>query len=88
MTVVLLKIKKRLSEKFNDYFVNVGPSISRIQKSINSMADSMMQSLYLKPVTNEEISNILISLTISATGWDEIPVKLLKLSNCDIHILQ
>ena len=30
------------------------------------------------------MSNILLSLKISATGWDEIPVKLLKLSNCYI----
>ena len=86
---VLLRIKKIISEKNNDYFISVGPtlaqSISRIQKSpINSTGDSMMQSLYLKPITNEEMSNILLSSKISATGWDEIPVKLLKLSNCCI----
>ena len=74
-----------ISVKFNDYFVNVGltlaKSVSRIQKSpINSMGDSMMQYMYLKPVNNEEMSNILLLLKISATCWDEIPVRLLKLS--------
>ena len=48
------------------------------------MGDWMMQYLHLKPVTNEEIPNILLSLRISAISWDEIPVKLLKLSNCYI----
>ena len=43
----------------------------------------MMQSLYLQPVTNE-ISNILLSLKIPATGWNGIPAKILKLSNCYI----
>ena len=42
----------------------------------------MMQSLYLKPISNEEMSNILLSFKIS--GWDEIPVKLMKVSNCYI----
>ena len=89
MMAMLLRIKKIISEKFNDYFVNVdhtlAQSISRIEKApINSMGDSKMQSLYLKPVTSEEMSNILLSLKISATGWEEIPVKFLKLSNCYI----
>ena len=43
-----------------------------------------MQSLYLKPVITVEITNILLSLKNSATGWDKIPEKLLKLSMCDI----
>ena len=48
------------------------------------MGNSVMQPLYLKPVTYEKIINILLSLKNSATGWDEIPVKLLKSSLCYI----
>ena len=43
-----------------------------------------MQHLYLKPVTDEEISNIYPPLKSSAIGWDEIPMELLKLLNCNI----
>ena len=39
-----------------------------------------MLSMYLNPVTNLEMPNILQSLKRSATGWGKIPLKLLKLS--------
>ena len=40
-----------------------------------------MESLYLKPVTCEEINNILVSLKDTACGWDNISAVVLRLSS-------
>ena len=40
-----------------------------------------MESLYLKPVTCEEINNILVSLKDTACGWDNISAFVLRLSS-------
>ena len=67
--------KRVISESFNIFFINIGPilakSIPITKKSpINSMGVRVTESLYLKPVTCEEINNILVSLKDTACGWD------------------
>ena len=69
--------KKIISESFNNFFINIGPTLAKsipfIDKSLlNSMGDRILESLYLQPVTCEEINNILVSLKNTACGWDDI----------------
>ena len=45
------------------------------------MGVRVMESLYLKPITCEEINNILVSLKDTACGWDSISAVALRLSS-------
>ena len=58
--------KKVISESFNNFFINIGPTLAKsipfIDKSpLNSMGDRILGSLYLQPVTCEEINNYRLS---------------------------
>ena len=77
--------KRVISGVFNDFFINIGPSLAKsIPKAKKShmayMGDRLLESIYLKQVTNDEICKIILSLKNSATGWDDISAQLLKLS--------
>ena len=81
--------KKVISESFKKFFINIGPTLAKsipfIDKSpLNSMGDRILESLYLQPVTCEEINNILVSLKNTACGWDDISSVFLKLSTQQI----
>ena len=78
--------KQIISENFNDFFVNVGPTLAKcipkIDKSpLQHMGNRVTEPIYLNPVTHEEIKQILFSLKNSATGWDDIGASILKLSS-------
>ena len=77
--------KRVISGKFNDFFINNGPSLAKsIPKAKKShvayMGDRLLESIYLKQVANDEICKFILSLKNSATGWDDISAQLLKLS--------
>ena len=80
--------KKIISEKFNDCFVNVCPTLAKknsvIDKSpLSYMHSRIIESIFLSPVTPVEISKLLLTLKDSATGWDEINAMFWKTSlNC------
>ena len=81
--------KKVISESFNNFFINIGPTLAKsipfVDKSpLNSMGDRILESLYLQPATCEEINNILVSLKNTACGWDDISSVFLKLSTQQI----
>ena len=78
--------KQIISENFNDFFVNVGPTLAKcipkIDKSpLEHMWNRVTESIYSNHVTHEEIKQILLSLKNSATGWDDIGASILKLSS-------
>ena len=61
------KNKKVISEKFNEFFINVGPNLSKaiphIEKShLYCMGDKIRESIFLEPVTYEETNDLLNSL--------------------------
>ena len=75
--------KKVVSEKFNDFFVNVGPTLATkiplVDKSSLSYLHSRVnESIFLRPVTTVELEKMLMTLKNSATGWDEINAMFLK----------
>ena len=77
--------KKVISEKFNDFFVNVGPTLAKkiplIDKSpLSYLHYRVNESIFLTPVTTMELEKKLLNLKNSATGWDEINTMFLKTS--------
>ena len=73
-----------ISNKFNDFFINVGPTLAAKipdQKftPIDFMGQPSVNSIFLSEVTTEEINKILRSLKNGAAGYDEINASLLKL---------
>ena len=84
--VLLLMTKKLYQNLSTTFFINIGPTLAKsipiTKKSpIDSMWVMVMESLYLKPVTCEEINNILVSLKDTACGWDSISAVVLRLSS-------
>ena len=72
-----------ISNKFNDFFVNIGPNLAaKIPEQnlspLDFMDQPLLNSLYLSEVTSKEISNILKSLKDGAAGYDELNACLLK----------
>ena len=69
---------------FNEYFVSVGPKLaSKIatgKKTFSSyLENAMLNSVYLKPTTEEEISKIISNLNVKkATGPNSVPIFVLK----------
>ena len=82
--------KKLISEKFNDFFVNIGPTLAKripiIDKSpLSYMQSSITESIFLAPITPTEIEKLVLTLKNSATGWDEVNAMLLKSMINDIR---
>ena len=76
---------KIISNKFNDFFINVGPSLSRKIPNQVSTPESFMKSkalysLYLEPVSESEIHKLITSLKSASPGYDNISSSILKLS--------
>ena len=67
----------QISKKFNHFFISIGPSLAgKIPKQNVSpdhyLGANLLNSIYLAPVTEAEISKIILSLQNSAPGYDEI----------------
>ena len=77
--------KKIICEKFNDFFINVGPSLSKrshlkIRVRIIYIKTKVLFSLYIEPVTESEITKLVTSLKFAAPGYDNLRSSILKLS--------
>ena len=75
---------KLVTEKFNDFFVNVGLSLARKIPEQDRNPEYCMQagavfSLHLETVTETEVTNLINSLKLSAPGFDSISSLILKL---------
>ena len=75
---------KLVTEKFNDFFVNVGPTLARKIPEQDRNPEYFMQSravfsLYLEPVTETEVANLVNPLKSSAPGLYSISSSILKL---------
>ena len=80
---------REIASHFNDFFVNIGPTLaSKIPGPLPNFRDYMPQinphSLFLSPVNEIEVKNIVRSLKNGAPGWDDITMKSL---NCIINHL-
>ena len=77
--------KNIISEKFNNFFTGIGPTLANAIPNQNRDPESyldtrMLTSMFLTMVTEEEIVKIINDLKNGAPGYDEIPASILKLS--------
>jgi hypothetical protein len=83
--------KSEIACRFNDYFVNIGSSLSRKIPDCNRSAMSFLTEtcdkvLFLNPVSRNELIVTIKRLKInSASGWDDIPAKVLQVNH--LHLL-
>ena len=83
--------EEEIAQKFNEYFVNIGKHISANTKNCNVLVSSFlrgshMNSLFLKPITEKEIIEIvqLYFKNGKSPGYDSIDSQVIKRA---IHIL-
>ena len=77
---------KAISDGFNNYFVNIGPTLaSKIPNNNIShrifLPENLNFSLFLEPTDETEIKNIINKLKEGAPGRDGISSKNIKLIN-------
>ena len=77
--------KKIISDKFNDFFINVGPNLAKAiptssKSPLYCMKERVRESIFLEPVTEEELNKLIKNLKDSANGWDDLGSKFIKLS--------
>ena len=77
--------KNLISNRFNEFFVNIGPNLANCIKRQNKTPQEYMKyiiinSLYLEPVSESEIHNLISSLKNNSPGYDHLRANLLKMS--------
>ena len=80
----IINDKQLIANKFNDYFINVGPSLAKdIPKSNKTphhyLKNRIIESIYLTPVIEEEVTKIISRFKDSAAGWDDMKPSVIKL---------
>ena len=79
-----------ISTRFNDYFIEIGPNLAKkipnpgIQPKFY-LKEVMVNSMFIEPVTDDEIHKIVITLNNSAPGYDDVNAQVLKLCILDIR---
>jgi hypothetical protein len=74
---------KSITEKFNDFFVNIGPTLAnKIPKSNITpqryLNTRVTESIFLNPVEISEVNKIITNLKNSSPGWDGIGARIVK----------
>ena len=77
--------KSIISEKFNEFFINIGPNLAdkippQTAKPLDYLGSSIPTNIFLEIVTVDEFDEITKSLKISAPGHDEVTKNILDLS--------
>ena len=85
----LITDKKEVSNLFNNFFSNVGKTLDdKIPKAsidpVSFINRNQTVNIFLKPVDPEEIKKCILNLKEGASGFDEIPSKLLKFVNAQL----
>ena len=77
--------KRAISENFNNFFISVGQTFARqippqqMQPECY-LGPQLLQTIYLSPVSENEIKEIVLSLKKSAPGNDDMIADILKMS--------
>ena len=72
-----------ISERFNDFFVNIGNTLSRSIANVNKspteyMGERLSRTIFLEPVGPQEVDEIIKNLKDGAPGSDGIKSLILK----------
>ena len=77
--------KNIICNRFNDFFVNIGPtlakSIPKNESPLSYMGNRLIESIYLEPVTENEINTLIKAIKDTATGFDNMNSMSLKISS-------
>ena len=76
--------KVKICNMFNDFFTNIGINLAKnIPNAIHDpsyyLRGSFVDSMYLSPVTENEVSSLIKNLKNSAAGWDDLAPKQMKI---------
>ena len=75
--------KQMVAEKFNEFFVNVGPNLAKKipeqkQNPLDFLKNMISNTIYLSPVTPSEVISIMGSCKDSSPGFDDIKISPLR----------
>ena len=75
--------KNVISNKFNDYFTNIGRDLAnkipeQIINPLSYIQNDFVNTIVLNSVTENEVRNIVKSLKNTSAGWDGIHSKIIK----------
>jgi len=82
--------ERELANKFNEYFINVGPTIASSVKGnidpMSYMGNKYNQSMYVKPVCEKELLEIISDLKDCSAGIDGVKAKIVKVVRDEIKV--
>ena len=69
--------KELISNKFNDFFINIGPTLAKSIPCVNKsplsyLGNRLTESIYLAPVNENEIGQLIKSLKDTTAGFDDL----------------
>jgi len=78
-----VNVKHVIANKFNKYYVNIGPSLAKnippTDKDATAyLGESYPNSIYLWDTNETEIINIIKQMKVSSPGWDSVSSKVIK----------
>ena len=78
--------KQHISDGFNSYIVNIGPSLAdRISPSssspVDNMRDKITDCMLIQPVIESEVQTLIKHLNISSAGYDSITAAVVSACN-------
>ena len=77
--------KKKIVDGFNNFFINIGPTLANDIPSDSRnptmfMKNRIIHSMVLEPVVEEEIEKNVRNLKEGSAGWDAVSAKVVKLT--------
>ena len=81
-----------ISNKFNDFFINIGPTLAKSTPCVNKsplsyLGNRLTESIYLAPVSENEIGQFIKSLNYTTAGFDDLNSMCLKISSQFLNFL-
>ena len=78
--------KELISNKFNDFFINIRPTLAKSIPCVNKsplsyLGNRLTESIYLAPVSENEIGQLIKSLKDTTAGFDDLNSMCLKISS-------
>ena len=75
--------KTKIANGFNQYFINIGPTLADKIPQDNKcpttyMENRILESMVIAPVVEDEVQSIIKSLKESSAGWDAISARVAK----------
>ena len=75
--------KNIIANKFNSHFANAGLQLAETLPETqlnfrNFLPERIINSMFLTPVTSDELTKLVHSLSNTSAGYDDVPISLLK----------